>query len=235
MDRLIDVEEHLDGPLDDPKALAGNLADLTRINRITGGASLSVRALLGLLPGGGTVLDVGTGAADIPVALLIDARVRGIPLRVTATDSRQEVLDAALAVHPALAEIARLTLAVADGRALPYPDGAFDVVHTSMVLHHLSSDDAVRFLAELRRVARVGVVVNDLARGRLFWLGGWLLTHTLAPSRYTRHDGPLSVRRAFTVTEMRALLAEAGLTPTETRMGFAGHRYAIAAVPAGPA
>jgi ubiquinone/menaquinone biosynthesis C-methylase UbiE len=163
---------------------------------------------------------------------LIEARRRGVPLRVTATDSRQEVLDAALAVHPALAEIGRLTLAVADGRALPFPDGAFDVAHTSMVLHHLSADDAAGFLAELRRVARVGVVVNDLARGRLFWLGGWLLTHTLAPSRYTRHDGPLSVRRAFTLAEMRELLAEAGLAPTETQKGFAGHRYAIAAVPA---
>ena len=45
MDRQIDAVELLDGPLDDPAALAGNLRDLRRINRWLGGARLSADAI----------------------------------------------------------------------------------------------------------------------------------------------------------------------------------------------
>ena len=229
MNRLTGVEELLDGPLDDRAALRANLRDLRRINWLTGGASLSVRATRDLVPDGGSVLDVGTGGADIPVRLITDARRRGVTLEVTATDSRQEVLEAALAVRPELEHVPGLTIGLADGRRLPWPDGTFDVAHASMVIHHLESADAVAFIRELRRVAGRGIVVNDLARGRLNWVGAWLLTHTVATARYTRHDGPLSVRRAYTLEEMKRLLREAGLEPSTTFVGFAGHRYSIVA------
>jgi ubiquinone/menaquinone biosynthesis C-methylase UbiE len=229
VDRLAGAEELLDGALDDRHALEANLRDLRRINWLTGGASLSVRAISGLLPDGGTVLDVGTGGADIPVRLIDDARRRGTMLEVTATDSRQEVLEAALAVRPELEHVPGLTLGLADGRRLPWPDGKFDVAHASLVLHHLEPEDVVMFLRELRRVSRLGIVVNDLSRGRLAWLGAWLVTHTVAAGRYTRHDGPLSVRRAYTWSEMDELLRAAGLEPSATFVGFAGHRYAIVA------
>jgi SAM-dependent methyltransferase len=228
MKRLDGAQELLDGPLDDPAALAANLRDLSRLNRLSGGARLSLQAARAL-GDAGTILDVGTGAADIPAALLADARRRAVALEVTATDSRLEVLAAARLVRPALATMPGLTLAIADGRALPYADASFDLGHASMVVHHLDADEAVAFLRELRRVSRLGIVVNDLARGPHFWLATWLLTHTVAASRFTRHDGPLSVRRAWTRDEMVALLGQAGLAPVATISGFAGHRYAIAA------
>jgi SAM-dependent methyltransferase len=238
--RRVVRREHLDGALVDRAALAGNLRDLRRINRVLGGSDLSVRAIRGLFeppsPAAGTrldtlrVLDVGTGAADIPLAI-VRARGSWQAAHVVAVDSRAEVIDAALAISPELASHPRVSLAVADGLRLPYPAGAFDVAHASLVLHHLEPDDAVRFLRELRRVARLGVVVNDLARGRLGWLGAWLLLHAMTRNRFTLHDGPLSVRRAYTRPEARDLLAEAGLRPTREVVGLLGHRWAIAAVP----
>ena len=229
MDRLTDMEELLDGPLDDPAALAANLRDLRRLNSLTGGARLSVRAVRSMLPDGGTVLDVGTGGADIPALLLSDARRRGVRLDVTATDARPEVLAAARLVDPALATMPGLVLAIADGRALPWPDGSFDVAHASLVIHHLEPGDAIVLLGELHRVARSGIVVNDLDRAWTSWLGAWLLARTLARSPYTRHDAPMSVRRAYTRDEMADLIREAGATPTVSFAGFARHRYAIAA------
>ena len=231
MDRLSGVAELLDGPLDDPATLDANLRDLARINRLTGGARLSVRAIAALRAPGSvaTILDVGTGGADIPLALLARARAVGEALEITASDSRAEILESAVRARPAVGATPGLGLAIADGRALPYPDGAFDVAHASLVLHHLEPADAVAFLRELRRVARRGIVVNDLVRGRLAWLGGWLLVHAIARSRYTRHDGPLSVRRAYDRREIRELIAAAGLEPVATIVGLAGHRVAVAA------
>ena len=228
MDRLTGVEELLDGPLDRPDLLVANLRDLARINRLTGGTRLSERAIAAL-GGARTLLDVGTGGADIPMTLLARARLGQRALAITATDSRAEVLAAARDARPAIARTAGLELAVADGRALPYPAATFDIAHASLVLHHLDPDEVVALLGELRRVARVGIVANDLGRGRLAFIGGWLLVHAMARSAYTRHDGPLSVRRAYTRAELLELIAAAGLEPVVSVGGLAGHRVAIAA------
>jgi SAM-dependent methyltransferase len=234
MRRLAGVHELLDGPLDDEAALRGNLRDLARINRWLRGTSASQRALDRLLAGRTvphTLLDVGTGAADIPLALLRRASRTGRPLQVTGADSRQEVLDAARAIEPRLARTPDLELVVSDGRSLPWPDRSFDVVHASLVIHHLEPPDALAFLREAARVARLGVVVNDLVRGRHHWVAARVLVPLMTRNRYTRHDGPLSVRRAYTRMELRALLAGAALRPVAEVGAFAGHRVAIAAVP----
>jgi ubiquinone/menaquinone biosynthesis C-methylase UbiE len=242
MRRIADARELLDGELRDTPLLDGNLRDLRRVNRAFGGAALSVRAIQALIaarradpvegaPGEDLdLLDVGTGAADIPLTL-VEARGPWRSIRVTAVDSRDEIVAAARRVAPELAGHARVTLAVADGRSLPFADREFHVAHASLVLHHLEPSDAVRFLAELRRVARFGVVINDLARGVIPWLGAWLLLHAMTRNKLTLHDGPLSIRRAYTPGEASALLREAGLQPLTVLHGFARHRWAIPAVP----
>lgn len=226
--------ELLDGPLDQT-TLRGNLRDLGRINRWLGGADLSRRAIRDL--GAAldrhdelSVIDVGTGGADLPLDLLATWGARRPRLRITAVDVRPEVLAAAQAVRPALASTPGLELAIGDGRALPYPGGAFDIAHASLVIHHLEPDEAIEFLRELRRVASAAVVVNDLSRARLHWLGAVAIGHCCSGNRYTRHDAPLSVRRAYTAIELRTLMVDAGLRPVRTLRGFLGHRYAVTAL-----
>jgi ubiquinone/menaquinone biosynthesis C-methylase UbiE len=232
MRRMAGAPELLDGPLDDPLSLRGNLRDLGRANQLTGGGALSRRAIEALAPAAAalTVLDVGTGGADIPLALLAHAHKRRRTLAITAVDNRPEILEAARAIRPDLDRVAGLELDVADGRALPYPDASYDVAHASLVLHHLEPAEAVAFLRELARVSRVGVVVNDLSRRRITLIGAWLLSRTFTRNRYSRHDAPLSARRAYTLREAIGLLAEAGLRPILVAQGVFGHRWAIAAV-----
>ena len=232
MERTTDAVELLDGPLDDPSALTGNLRDLRRVNRWLGGASLTALAIDALAAHRPelTLLDVGTGGADIPVDLLARAAKRSRRLSIVAIDSRPEVLAAAVRASPAVATTRGLELHVGDGLSLPYPDRSFDVAHASMVLHHLAADEAVRLIREMARVARLGVVVNDLERSRLGWIGAWLMSHLLTGNRYTRHDAPLSVRRSYRADEMAALLRDAGTIPVRTIRGAMGQRYAIAAL-----
>jgi ubiquinone/menaquinone biosynthesis C-methylase UbiE len=225
-------EELLDGPLDDPVTLSGNLRDLRRANRWLGGTRLSCRAVETLLREAdhARIIDVGTGAADIPLALLASARRQGRTWHVTAVDSRSEILAAALAAAPGLRSAPGLIVEVQDGRALPYADGAFDVGHASLVIHHLEPRDAVRFLRELSRVAYAGVVVNDLVRSRMTLAGAWLASRVFTANRYTRNDAPLSARRAYTAQELRDLVHAAGLRVVDEVGGLAGHRRALAAV-----
>jgi ubiquinone/menaquinone biosynthesis C-methylase UbiE len=231
MRRLVDVEELLDGPLDDGRALVGNLRDLARANRWLGGVELSARGLRALAPRGMplTVLDVGTGGADIPLALIERARNGERRLSVTGIDHRAEILEAALLAEPRVGTTGELALRVADGLALPFPDRSFDIAHSSLLLHHLEPSAAVAALREMGRVARRGVVVNDLVRGRLWWLGAWLLSHLATTNRFTRRDAPLSVRRSYTVAELTSLAAAAGLRVEASAFGPFRHRVMLAA------
>ena len=67
-------------------------------------------------------------------------------------------------------------------------------------------------LREMRRVARRGVVVNDLRRGLLPLTATWVSVMALGRSPVTRVDGVISARNSYTLPELDELLAEAGLT-----------------------
>ncbi len=118
--------------------------------------------------------------------------------------------------------------ALADGRSLPLPDGSVDIAMCSLVLHHLRPADAVAMLREMRRVARRGVIVNDLVRNWLGYIGAVLFGQFCTRNPLTRNDGPLSVRRAYTRREMAVLAKRAGLGPVRFR-GFLGYRVAMTA------
>jgi ubiquinone/menaquinone biosynthesis C-methylase UbiE len=165
------------------------------------------------------------------MALLADGRRGTADLEIVAVDSRAEVLEAARDLDPGLEGLRRLSFRVADGRALPFADGEFDIAHASLVLHHLEPDDARRMLGEMRRVARVGIVINDLSRGRVPLALAWLALHAMTRNPYTLHDGPLSVRRAYTTAEAASLLEGVGLRVVHAERGLFGHRWALAAVP----
>jgi hypothetical protein len=80
-----------------------------------------------------------------------------------------------------------------------------------LLVHHLDPGDVVAALRELRRVARRGVVINDLRRGILPMVAMAVSTVALGGSRVTRADGLVSARRAYTLAELDDLVGEAGL------------------------
>lgn len=228
MKRASGATELLDGPLE-AHVLEGNLRDLVRLNRWLGGSRLSWRALQTVMqpvPANHTVslLDVGTGAGDIPLSLVRRARDAGRRLEVKATDVRPEIVALAerwTANEPGVS----LALGASDG--IDEPDSSYDIVHASLVMHHLELPEARRLLAEMARVARRAVIVNDLDRGRHWWLGAWLVSRLATANRYTRNDAPLSVRRAYRPAEVLGLAASVGLRQRRRLSAFPGYRYAI--------
>ena len=215
----------------DGAELARSLTDLEMVNRWLGGARVAIEALGPLLrPAGGgeiRVLDVATGSADIPLALARWARREGLGVRVLATDA-----------HPRTVAVAReraagdpgVAVEQADALALPYADGAFDFATCHTALHHFDPPEAVRLLAELRRVATRGVVVTDLLRSWTGLAGVRLLAATVWRRHpITRHDGPASIRAAYTLRELRDLARRAGLGEARARSWFFFNRVALVA------
>lgn len=153
------------------------------------------------------VLDIASGAADIPRALIAWGRARGFDLRVTALDISRSALDYA---HRSGPDDQRLRLLCADIRRPFCRDEAFDYVTSALFFHHLTDEQVVDVLRLSSRVARRGMVVNDLVRSRQAWVLTWLLTWPFHPILH--HDGPLSVRRALTPDELLRLARDAGVT-----------------------
>lgn len=213
-----EIPEFLDTPGQDPHEFAGLLAAVRRTNRWYGGYALITRYLdrfAALLPRRPlTVLDVATCSADVPAVMAAWARRRQVALRVIALDRSPAVLAAARQVVRAWPEV---TLVRGDALALPCPDRSVDIVTCALALHHFPFDGAARVLREIARVARGGFVVNDVLRSWPAYLGALADVWLLSRNRLARHDGPLSVLRAFTWPELHALVAAAGLGDVEIR------------------
>jgi ubiquinone/menaquinone biosynthesis C-methylase UbiE len=212
--------ELLDGPTSDIAELRENLNDIYRLNRLIGTTNRLVRSVTGLLAGVDAplqVLDVGTGSADIPIALVRWARKSGRAIRVTALDLSPQVIAIAQERVTAYPEI---ELIEGDARRLPFRAGSYHAAVCSLMLHHLDESDAVTLLRNLDHVTSRGFVVSDLTRGWTAYWSTWLLIHALMRNRLTRHDGPLSVKRAYTLAEMCRLLEEAGVQSARVSHAF---------------
>jgi 2-polyprenyl-3-methyl-5-hydroxy-6-metoxy-1,4-benzoquinol methylase len=209
--------EILDDPSVDPTLRARSMSDVARSNRLLGGlraALIEVRAARRELAGALTLLDVGTGLADIPEMAAAEARRAGFSLTTLAVDEAPSLVAAAKD---------RVAHAVcASALALPFGDATVDVVMCSQLMHHFEEPGARRLIREMNRVARHAVIVSDLRRSWIAAAGFWLVSFPLGFHRITRHDGVVSVLRGFTSSELRGWVsAETGVTPVvHRRLGF---------------
>lgn len=215
--RAAGVLEIIDGPPVPFKEMACCMTDIARVNALFGGRMVTmvhVKRLLAALPANRlvTVLDVGTGAGDIPRDLVRWARRKGRHIRVFALDRDAATLEIAAGL---VRDYPEITFLRGDALALPIRPEAVDLTISAMTLHHLEPEAGARYLAEMDRAARVGFVVNDLARSRVAHWVVWLITRFITRSAISRHDGPLSVKRSYTPREVSALCAQAGLEGVE--------------------
>lgn len=173
---------------------------LEHVNRWLGGFRATFRPLSRLLPGHDvTILDVAGGEGGFSAGFLSLAAARGHEARVVVLDRHPATVALAAAGGPG-AQAVR-----GDALALPFADRSLDVVHCSAFFHHLSTAHARDALDEMCRVSRRVVIVNDLVRSYLAFGAIWALTRLLSDNPLIRHDGPLSVRKAYVPRELRAL------------------------------
>jgi len=194
------IPELLDHDAGTPAEIEASLADLRRVNRWFGGISTTTQLVRRAAQRSGkrslSLLEVAAASGDVPSETKARLARAGIELSCVLLDrSRCHLRNGSPAV-------------VGDAFALPFRDQSFDLVGCSLFAHHLEPDEITRFVREALRVARVGVLINDLRRSALHLA----LIYSASPffSRLTRHDAPASVRRAYTAEEMHKLLRSTG-------------------------
>jgi 2-polyprenyl-3-methyl-5-hydroxy-6-metoxy-1,4-benzoquinol methylase len=197
----LDVAEH-------ERALRG----LARINRLSRSDAIlwpSIKRLAHARGGAPIrVLDVATGGGDVPIALAKRASRAGLAVEIDGCD----VSPDAVYYARQRAEQSGLNLRFfeLDVLGTPIPSG-YDVITSSLFLHHLDEDDACAFLRRAADATSGLLMVNDLVRGPAGYLLAWVGCRFLSRSPVVWYDGPVSVAGAFSLAEVRKLAASAGL------------------------
>lgn len=192
------IPELLDHDLGTPDEVASSLVDLRHINDWFGGTRTTAALLHRVSADSGcrklSLLEVGSGAGDLPCRAQQLLARDGIELNVTLLDRSWFHLPG-----NGVASVA------GDALQLPFRDDAFDVVSCSLFAHHFQPEALQAFARESLRVSRRALLINDLIRSRLHL---WLVYAglPLLRSRITWHDAPASVRNAYTIEEVRQIL-----------------------------
>lgn len=209
-----DRPHHFGGPGDET---VRSLENLKVANRYFGGTRSVLRPLCHLLrssPAGFVrVLDVGCGGADVPLALAGWARRHALRLHITAVDQDPTVVARATAACRPWPEI---RVVRADAARLPFGDGAFDYVTSSMLLHYFALAEAAGLLRTWRRLATRAVVVADVQR---HWIpcAAISVLGRLSRNPLFREGHGHTVRRGFTPGELGRLGGQAGFVRVRVR------------------
>jgi len=200
--------ELLDDPDADPAIVARSLANIARANWWFGGTAAALWGIDQLLDGTvGTrhavsLLDIGTGAGDLPAAAVRRAARRGRAVRAIGLERSP--------VAARLATARGFPTVLGCAGQLPVRHAAVDIVLISQVAHHLAADAVVELFRAASAVARVGVVVADLRRSEVAVAAFRVGSALLGFDAVTRADGITSVRRGYHPGELAALAARAG-------------------------
>ncbi len=223
------LPELMDTEACDAATFAACLRDLARVNALTRAHAPTLAFLRAALRRRGRadttplrIADIGGGYGDALRAIERWAGRRGIAVELVSVDLNPHARAAGEQATSPDSAIRFVTADVFEWT----PDRPVDLVISSLFAHHLDDQGVVRFLAWMEQTARLGWFVNDLHRHPLplhafgFWarLAGW--------HRFVRHDGPVSVGRAFRAADWQHLLDSAGI-PTAAVRWHVPFRYCV--------
>jgi 2-polyprenyl-3-methyl-5-hydroxy-6-metoxy-1,4-benzoquinol methylase len=199
--------ELMDDPQIDPSLHLQALRGLRRINAFTRSADLLWPAIEELAKRGPIrVLDLSTGAADLPAKWFQLAKAKDLPIQFAGCDISPTAIETDRKLYP------DIHFFQTDLLNEPIPAG-YDVITCSLFLHHLSEAEVVQLLRSMLDAKPKRILINDLVRSSVNRTLVWIATRLLSRSAIVHYDGPVSVEQAFTIPEIRELAHQAGLNP----------------------
>jgi len=203
------AEELMDGEDLDAATYAEVVGDLARVNTIT----MAPRPTLDFLARGSKgmtrfrLLDVGFGDGDMLRRIARWSKKRGIAAELVGVDLNPRSELAARAHTPD-----DLAIRYATGDYADQAGEGWDFVISSLVAHHMTHAQLVAFLRFMAAEARRGWLINDLHRHGFAHWGFPILARIAGWHPIVRHDGTLSIARAYRPAEWPPILAEAGVS-----------------------
>jgi len=202
-------EELLDSQECDPEIATESYRFMEKVNRMFGGIRhvrdfIEAEARVHTSGRPLRILDIGSGSCDIPIAICQWAREKNIPIEFTCLEITEPAI---LSAQKNIARSGETAVTVLHEDVFTHePAEAYDCAVASMCFHHFDDTQILTLLRSLREFVRHSVLINDLHRTRLAWLGTTLFT--VFSHAGVKHDSRLSIRRGFRVKELRDLIMQ---------------------------
>lgn len=201
-------------PLDELRGAMTHMAWTNRVFLNNWLIARYVKKLIKNLPGA-TILDIGTGMADIPKYLVEKLHSEDQTITATGIDIDPQVLTLADEYVGKTYGVTILEKPLSD-----IENNSFTVATMSQMLHHLTPDEAVEMLKEAMSKVTHGIIISDFIRTRLNYNLTKMAIRLTRPNKFNVHDGPLSVLRSYTDKEIKNILQRAGIQKYTIRNFF---------------
>jgi SAM-dependent methyltransferase len=188
-----------------------NLRELDILNRNTGGHAISLNGIKQLVKDQTKIyhiVDLGCGSGDSLRAIADWARENKFNVRLTGVDMNADVIEY-LGKH--CSAFPEITGIVSDYQEFLDRNKSIDIVHCSLFCHHLSEDELIKLFTYFRENVTIGFIINDLQRKWMAYYSAWLFTRLFNGTTLAKNDGPVSVLRAFKVSELKYMLEKANI------------------------
>jgi len=189
--------EEMDDPALATEHLHGALKGLARLNFVSNSARIIWGPIFRLAKTLKTnrlrVLDIATGAGDLPVALWRRAKRAGLSLDIHGIDFSPRSVEFAREQEKRAG--AAITFECRNALTDDLPADC-DVVMCSLFLHHLTTEDVVNLLRRMAAAARQLVLVNDLRRSAYGFSLAYAASRLLTRCKVVHVDALRSVRAA---------------------------------------
>jgi ubiquinone/menaquinone biosynthesis C-methylase UbiE len=164
-----------------------------------------------------SILDVGAGSGELLRVAVRWCRETDRTAHATGLELNER---SAYSIKEQSSGFTEIDSVRGDALRLPFRDGAFDYVISSLFTHHFTNDDVVLILREMDRVAARGIYVIDLHRHPIAYLFYTTVGKLFLHNRLIRQDGALSILRSFKPRELKELAQRAGLKNVMVRRHF---------------
>jgi len=194
--------------------LAVTLRQIAMVNRWLGGSSVALQGIKSLTAGQKTfpssikIIDIGCGGGEILRIIADWAREKNIKTELIGIDANAFTIAYAASLSKDYPEITfrQMNVFEADFAAMEY-----DMALCCLFLHHFTETEIVKIVKTIQNSARIGFIINDLQRSSVAHFLFDIVTRVLGASKMVRHDGKLSIRRAFSKKELQQLMGEAAV------------------------
>ena len=201
-----DQKEILDDWQGDTHELECVLKDINRVNRILGGNSITVNAVITLIQEhpkeSYTILDMGCAEGNMLRELAIAARKQHINLNLIGIDLNRDALKIA---KKASIDFPEIVYYEKDILSANFSDFSCDIVITTLTMHHFKNPEILNFAQQFTRLASIGVVINDLHRSALAYYLFKGFSLIFIKTKIAKIDGLTSIKRGFLKSELLAL------------------------------
>lgn len=164
------------------------------------------------------IADLGCGGGDLLRAIHDWAKEKNLNADLIGIDANPFVIQCAVKKSQGFDNARFKTVNVLSEE---FKTMQFDIVCLNAFCHHLSDPDLVVLLKQLEKQTSTAIIINDLHRHWLAYLSIKWLARLLNFSYLSRHDGPLSVLRAFRKHELVDLLRCANIDHYQIRWRWA--------------